>query len=205
MKHVFPVVCLAGIVLVAGCFGWWLLNRGELLAELHLLRHQQSGKANGPYRLTPAHNPVRLRVSVSGPLSGGRDLFGEARVCARMLNSSGEEVWAGTCQIGQTPQPGQDTKLSTFGPVIIEQADKYTFRCTLEKLPEDWTDAQRGEFGVVLSIRKNAQPFPVVPALVGFGLIVAGAAALHLFWPDAEPDIMPPARETKQPTEPREP
>ncbi|MFH1731564.1 MAG: hypothetical protein ABIF82_07925 [Planctomycetota bacterium] len=202
MKHVFFALCVLGGVILAVCIGWWSFNRGELIEKVRLI---ESGKAHsgpldatppqpdqddvlGPHTLTPDDNPVQVAASGDDSAPRQRGRLPRARVYVKMYDDSGGEIWSGTHLLthgdyrdyeGSDVQPMTEpasAKPDTFTPITITKAGKYTFRCGFETLPEDAADKS---FDIILTIRKNALPFPAGWAVTGFGLIVLGAVLLQ--------------------------
>lgn len=222
MKHVFFALCVLGGVILAVCIGWWSFNRGELIEDIRLI---ESGKAHsgpldatppqpdkddalGPYALTPDDNPLQVAAVGDDPALKQRGHLPRARVYVKMYDDAGNETWSGehlTTYGDQRRYEGRGAKLGTepasakpdtFTPITITKAGKYTFRCGFETLPED---AAKKSFDIVLTIRKNALPFPAGWAVTGFGLIVLGAVLLQAF--GGESDIDRPASAGAAPEE----
>jgi len=202
MKHVFFGLCVLGGVILAVCIGWWSFNRGELIEEIRLI---ESGKAHsgpldaappqpdkddalGPYTLTPDDNPLQVAVSGDDSALGQRGRLPRARVYVKMYDHSGSEIWSGAHLLaygdhrdyeGRGARPVTElarAKPDIFMPITVTKTGKYTFRCGFETLPEDAADKS---FDIILTIRKNAEPFPAGWAVTGFGLIVLGAVLLQ--------------------------
>jgi len=215
MKHVFFALCVLGGVILAVCIGWWSFNRGELIEEVRLI---ESGKAHsgpldatppqadkddalGPYALTPEDNPLQVAVSGDDSALRQRGRLPRARVYVKMYDDSGSEIWSGAHLLeygDQRDYEGRRARPATgaasarpdmFMPIMITKPGKYTFRCGFETLPDDAAD---NSFDIILTIRKNAQPFPAGWAVTGFGLIVLGAVLLQAS--GGESDIDRPAR-----------
>jgi len=200
MEKVCTIVCLVGVLILLGSVGYWLLNRGEAIAQEDILRYERNffgtpkditpdadkiAKALGPYDLKPADNPVLMILSTDTTY----DMPDRPTLYAIgfMQNAGGQTIWSDKQIVSFTVETsggvGRDGYVvmnTAFKPIKVEQDGSYTLSCDFESEPEDWFRNNRMSFDMKITLRRNAVAFPVVLLLVGLVLAAAGGGPLAM-------------------------
>ena len=203
LKHFATSACVVGALIIFAASGWWYMHRGELIAEVELERSGGASPENisadktsaglvGPFRLTPADNPVRLILTVDAMNLKEGLSFPPCRAHARMLDLSGNVIWDDSYDLApltaeqqaELAEQGKKelvaVRRGAFHSIAVPEPGDYSFCCWLEAEAQDWLDEHSEEVALKLAVRRNAPGFPAAATVVGAIILVGGAVGLQM-------------------------